>query len=120
MIGDNAENTGSLENDRIDTTMNNENNMDKSEGDKIPYKRKDNTENTDSLENTNTARTVNNENSMKGTKKREEDIIINGNTDSRKIEISRASSMPEEINNTGIKCSWAEETEKTDIVRELL
>ena len=94
MVDDNAENTGSLENDKIDTTMINRDNIVKPEEDEIVSKLKDNPENTD------TAIKSNNENS--------------------KSELNRSNSLPEGLNKTSTRCSWAEETQKTDILRELL
>ena len=85
----------------------------------VPYTTGGNTDNTDSLKNDKTDTAMNNENNM-DKPKGDNDIITNYNTDSRGPNINRTNSLPVGINNTGIKCSWAEETEKTDIVRELL
>ena len=118
MIGDNADNTGNME------KMMDYNKLKKwinyPDDKEVPCIMEDKTDNTDSLENANNTREFNNENNIEGGKKREKGIIINSNTDSRGSEINRTNSLPVGINNTGIKCSWAEETEKADIVRELL
>ena len=114
-IEDNANNTDSLENDEIRHTMSKDNNMPK--GDEITYKLKSNTENTEKLENT--TMKVNNENSIKKVKRGEEDIITNGNNNSRESEINRSNNLPERINNTDLKYSWAEESHKASL-KELL
>ena len=45
---------------------------------------------------------------------------MNSNIDGRESEINETNSLPVGINNTSIKGSWAEDTEKADIIRELL
>ena len=104
------------ENDRTDNAINTEGIMDKLEDSKIAYISEDNTENSGNLENTNTTRSPNNENNIEGFKEKEQDIIINCNIDNRETKINRSNSLSEGLNNN----SWAKETEKADIMRELL
>ena len=96
--------------------------MDKPENDEISYMIKDKAENTDNLEDskTDTAININNENNIKGIKKEGEDMRINCNTGSKELEVNTSSGMPEGIDNTITKHSWAEEAEKIDILGEFL
>ena len=95
--------------------------MDKPGDNETLYMIKDNTENTDNLQNdTDTAKKINNGNNINGIKKKEEDTTTRYNTESRGLEVNRSSSMPEGINNTITKHSWAEEAGEIDILGEIL